>query len=168
MWGPRTTTDATPARPSADWEFLIAHHLPNRYSRTLSIRLRARSYHFCARCSGEVVGFVTTVVALGLISSAHLALLSPIGVLVLAVLPLVAWVDWISQTVGRRESSNRLRFVSGVLVGVSIAGLLSLVVLLRWELAGAGVLVVALYLGGALAVLRRTGAWRKVLAEHFP
>jgi len=151
-----------------DWEILIAHHFPNRYSRTIALRIRRRSYHFCARCSGELVGFLGLIVPFLALPSVGATFSSPFGGIVLGVFPSVPLVDWLSQTLGRRESTNGLRVASGILLGAAFGGLVGYGVTARWAYFGLGLGVLAGYLAIAAAVLYRTGVWQKVLAEHFP
>jgi uncharacterized membrane protein len=154
--------------PAPEWEYLLAHHVPGRYCRTLEVRLRGRTLHFCARCSGELVGFVAFL-GLFLASASFAALTTmPLAGVVLAVCPAPAWLDWVTQTVRSRESSNALRVTSGALLGAALGGLVAFGWHERWVLFGAGLGIVGSYLGLAMGILARTGAWRRVVAEHFP
>ncbi len=63
---------------------------------------------------------------------------------------------------------NPIRIVSGFLLGLAVSDLLALLLSESWTLFLGGILVVALYMGTILTILKVTGAWRKVLAEHFP
>jgi uncharacterized membrane protein len=151
------------------WEILLSHHLPSRYGRTFCLTLRKGiTLHLCARCTGQVVGVATYLVLLVLASARAVSVLTPSVQLLFAAAPLPAALDWLSQSLHRRESTNRLRLVSGLFLGMAWADLLTLPLLEKWPLFLGGVLVVALY-GGILAlVLKLTGGWRGVIAEHFP
>lgn len=152
----------------SDWQYLIAHHLPDRYDRTLTLRIRRQSYHFCARCTGELFGFIAMVTAfLGIPPFGNLVS-TPMAGLLLGLCPSPALVDWLTQTVGSRDSNNLLRVASGALLGVSAGGLIAYGVTHRWLFLGSGVAVLGSYLTVAVVVLYRTGAWRKVVAAHFP
>jgi len=158
-----------PTRPGpADWEYLIAHHFPGRYCRTLTVPVGARTLHFCARCTGELIGFVVVLVVFLVIPSFGAATSTPLAGVILGLCPSLAMADWLSQTVRSRESNNALRVTSGFLVGVAFAGLVGYAVSQRWLFFGLGVVVLSTYLAVAAFVLYRTGAWRKVVAEHFP
>ncbi len=87
---------------------------------------------------------------------------------VFALLPLPAALDWLAQSIGRHESTNGLRLVTGPLLGIAYADLVGLLVTQRWTLFLGGVALFALYLGLITLVLRATGAWRRVVEEHFP
>jgi uncharacterized membrane protein len=157
-------------RPEAPpWEILLSHHLPARYGRTFRLTFRHRSpLHLCARCTGQALGVATYLLILLLASARSESLLTPSVQLLFAAAPLPAALDWLSQSLQRRESTNRLRLVSGLFLGMAWTDLLALLVLERWQLFLGGVLVVALY-GAVLAlVLKLTGGWRGVIAEHFP
>jgi uncharacterized membrane protein len=162
------TSESPKVAPPPEWEYLVAHHFPDRYGRTLEVRLGERAVHFCARCSGELVGFVTFLVLF--IGSARFAgdVSTPLGGVLLGLCPTPAAVDWLTQTVRRRESGNRLRLVSGTLLGVALGGLVAFGWTHRWPEFVGGVLVFVAYIATAMVVLDRTGAWRRVLAEHFP
>jgi uncharacterized membrane protein len=151
-----------------EWEYLIAHHFPDRYGRTLEVRLGDRAVHFCARCSGELIGFVVFLACF--IASHRFAvdLSTPIGGVVLGLCPTPAALDWLTQTVRSRESGNRLRLASGTLLGAALGGLVAFGWTHRWPEFAGGILVFVAYIATAMLVLYRTGAWRRVLAEHFP
>ena len=149
-------------------EYLIAHHTPDRYSRTIVVRVRRRPYHLCARCSGQVVGFALYLAVFFVVPGGASFLLVPAALLSVALFPIPAAVDWITQALGRRESTNGLRFASGGLLGAAFAGLLALLITERWELLLGGLLLLATYLAALLVVLRVTGGWHRVLREHFP
>jgi len=153
---------------SPAWEYLLAHHFPSRYSRTIAIRFGRRSYHFCARCSGQVVGALAYLAVVLVSPSARSLLFDPRVEWVLAFFPLLAAWDWVGQAEGRRESTNPLRIVSGALLGFAALDVLALLLTGRWTSLAGAILVVAAYLGVVALALRASGAWRRVLEEHFP
>jgi len=160
--------DGHPDQTAPDWEYLIAHHFPNRYSRTLVARIGTRAFHFCARCTGELCGF-SLYLSLFL-AQPWFAMVGSTALVagILGVCPAAALIDWLTQTVRLRESTNPIRVASGALLGIAFAGLLAFAVVGNWTLFGLGLAVLGLYLVVALAVLYRTGTWRRVMAEHFP
>lgn len=83
------------------------HRLPER-----SFRVRGRQFHICARCTGLVVGGVMSPLAVTL----GPGLLLWVGSTSL----LVFMFDSAAQLVGWRNSTNRLRFVTGVLTGTFV------------------------------------------------
>lgn len=150
------------------WEFLIAHHLPARYNRTLRLPLGGRAYHFCARCTGALFGFAFVVALFAVDLPFRLFAETPLAGLLLAAGPALAATDWLEQAAGRRESNNPIRVVSGVALGGSFGGLVAFGVSQQWWLLAAGFGVLGIYLGALSVLLFRSGAWRNVLAEHFP
>ena len=160
------------AAPSSEepraWEYLLAHHLPDRYERTLRIRLGARQVRVCTRCSAQVLGVVAFVVGALLAIPAGVAWFAPSAQLVVVLAPLPAAVDWTTQAIGRRESTSPLRLLTGALLGFAFADLLSLLVLRPWWWFAIGVGFAVAYLAAIAAVLAATGTWRSILAERFP
>ena len=161
--------NSPPPRPAElGPEYLIAHHTPERYSRTLVVRARRRTYHFCARCSGQLFGFALYLALFFAVPGGSSLLLAPVPLLSVALFPMPAAGDWITQALGRRESTNPLRVASGGLLGAAFAGVLALLLTERWKLFFGGLLLLASYVTGLLLVLWLTGGWRRVLREHFP
>jgi uncharacterized membrane protein len=154
--------------PAPDWEYILAHHVPSRYSRTLAVRLRGRWYHLCARCSGQVVGALAYLVLFVLSAATRTLLFDPRVEWAFALFPLLAAVDWFTQAIGPRESTNGLRLLSGALLGFAAFDVLALLLTGRWFLLAGALLIVAVYLAGLALALRITGAWRRVLEEHLP
>ncbi|MFX0097755.1 MAG: DUF2085 domain-containing protein [Candidatus Hodarchaeota archaeon] len=99
------------------WLVFFAHHTPDKFHRCLRIQIRGRKLYLCARCTGMLSGIYAAVFLLPLLQS----LVSPITAwIMLIAFPLPAIVDWLSQYGGKRESNNRIRVVSGFLLGSSI------------------------------------------------
>jgi uncharacterized membrane protein len=156
-----------PPDPPA-WEILVSHHLPRRYARTFSIHFPRGTVHLCARCSGQALGIVAYVVLFVASRLATSSLFEPLPQLVIALAPLPAALDWVSQSMGGRESTNLVRAVTGAMLGFALSDVLALLAFGKWNLFGAAVIVFALYVGALLLTLLATGAWRRVLGEHFP
>lgn len=150
------------------WEYLVSHHLPSRFNRTLRVRLGGRTVHLCARCSGQGLGVLAWLVVLLACLAGHLPLFAVRVQCVVAFFPLLPAWDWVTQSAGRRESNNSLRLVSGTLLGFAFTDLVATLLLGRWTLFIGGVLILAAYLVALMAILRWSGAWRRVLQEHFP
>ncbi len=167
--GPPTTRQFVSARaePPA-WEYLLSHHAPDRLSRTIPVRVGLRLVHFCARCSGQVLGAVGWLGIYFAARAVPFALFSPLGQILFAVLPMPAAWDWISQTVQKRESTNPRRLLSGLLLGAALADALALLATWHLLLVLGAVVVFAAYAMVLAAILRVTGAWREVLERHFP
>jgi uncharacterized membrane protein len=151
-----------------DWEILIAHHFPNRYRRTLELRIGELSYHFCARCSGQLLGFLT-ILSLFLVSPSFGILLSaPISAVTLGVGPSLPTADWLTQTVRSRESNNYLRVVTGITLGAAFGGLVVYGLSQHWLLFLSSLAMLGFYTAFTSLVLYRTGSLRGVVADHFP
>lgn len=130
--------------------------------------MRGRSLRLCARCTGQVVGILTGLTVLGISEVLRFPVFSFVVQSIASLLPLLAAWDWTSQSLGRRESTNSLRLVSGTLLGIAFIDLLGLLVFRQFEMFLGGLLILALYVAGIAIILRVTGAWRRVLEEHFP
>lgn len=150
------------------WAYLLAHHAPERYRRTFAVSVRSRTLHLCARCSGQLLGFGALLAVFFGVPVASSSLSVPWVLVAFASLPAPAAFDWLLQSTGRRESTNGIRFVTGTLLGVAFGGLIALLISRDWVYFLGGVLVLAGYFLGLLTALRYTGAWRRVLQEHFP
>ena len=150
------------------WEYLVSHHLPSRFSRTLRVRFGSRIIHFCARCSGQGLGVLVWLAVLFGSLATHVPLFDARVQAPVALLPLVPAWDWVTQSVGRRESRNSVRIASGLLLGFAFADLLATIVSRHWILFVGGVLILTAYVVALTVILRLTGAWRHVLVEHFP
>ncbi len=150
------------------WAYLLAHHAPERYRRTFAVRFRTRTLHLCSRCSGQLLGFVALLTVLFAVPGAASSLTVPWVLVAFASLPAPSAIDWLLQSTGRHESTNAVRLVTGALLGAAFGGLIALLVARDWVYLLGGVAVLAGYFGGLLVTLRYTGAWRRVLQEHFP
>lgn len=87
---------------------------------------------------------------------------------VFAFAPAPAAIDWLAQSLGRRESTTRSRLISGTLLGAGFADAAALLITQRWILVLGALGIYAGYVLLLLSILRWTGAWRAVIAEHFP
>ena len=150
------------------WEFLLSHHVPTRYGRTLRLAVGRRTIRLCARCTGQTVGALTFLLLCLTSVPLRSSLLLPTVQVLFDSAPLLAAFDWLTQSLGERESTNSLRVLSGFLLGMSFADVLYLLLAGKWSLFLAAVFVVALYVAALGVVLKVTGAWRYVLEEHFP
>lgn len=155
-----------PREPS--WGYLISHHFPGRYARTVSITIGRTRLRFCTRCSGQVLGALGFFVLVAAVGEVSAGLATVPAQLLVASLPVVAAVDWVTQALGRRESTGPIRGVSGALLGITLADALWLLVTRRWAFFGGAVAVFALYVVGVSVALYAGGGWRRVVEEHFP
>lgn len=162
-----TGTSGAGAEPPR-WEFLLSHHLPTRYARTLGFPVGGRTVHLCARCTGQAIGVLTLLLLYLASDPLRTSLFLPAIQILFAFAPLPSAFDWLTQSLGQRESTNGVRVLSGILLGLSFADVLIVLLAGQVQLLLVLVFVVALYVGSLALVLRVTGGWRRVLEEHFP
>ena len=88
----------------------------------LTLRILGMELRLCARCSGYVAGFLTLTVLLNLFEFRlfhSLTVQSQLFICLLLVVPLAS--DWLTQSWGLRNSNNRLRLLTGAILGVGVA-----------------------------------------------
>lgn len=96
------------------WRLLAHNHW-------YSIDLFGHEIRLCARCSGYVLGFISTFLIsklLGLNPLKYLDIRFQILVSFLLLIPLAT--DWVTQSWGYRESNNKIRLITGLLMGLNI------------------------------------------------
>lgn len=91
--------------------YLLSHHLPSEYHRCYSPAIAGRRVHICARCLGIYPGIVAGFLAYFFLFRDY----SP--VLLVAILPLPALLDWSVTTFTGRDGSNIVRTATGVALG---------------------------------------------------
>jgi uncharacterized membrane protein len=76
----------------------------------------------CARCSGYLVGFLSFT-ALGGVAGLPAFRTLPFQhqLLICAILTAPTAVDWLTQSLGLRESNNALRFITGASLGAVVS-----------------------------------------------
>ncbi|SNZ06044.1 Uncharacterized membrane protein [Natronoarchaeum philippinense] len=114
--------------------YLLSHHRPAEYHRCYSPELRGRRIHVCARCLGIYPGIVVGM--LGYV-------LGPwrgTAVLLAAILPLPALVDWTLTTFRESDGHNFVRTATGALLGCGYGlGLAALVLGANVRVLGIGI-----------------------------
>lgn len=143
---------------------LLAHHETENLRRTIHTRFLGKDYYLCSRCTGKYSGILAVFVSflLGLHIPAWLHLL------IMASFPLPSTIDWLTQSIGVRESKNWIRVVTGHLLGIAwgllflslIRGMLSLLLY--------GVLILATYLASILMFCRFSLAARVLASPLDP
>ncbi|PCR89871.1 DUF2085 domain-containing protein [Natrinema ejinorense] len=101
--------------------FALAHHLPSERYRCYSPVLFGRRVHLCARCLGIYPGLLA-----GFLSQ-FLVLREANALLVVALFPLPALIDWAVTTFRDRRGYNGVRTATGALLGYGYGCGLSLV-----------------------------------------
>jgi uncharacterized membrane protein len=159
---------APPRRPPTAVEFLLSHHLPERFDRTVSLPGSGGSVRLCARCTGQGAGAVAVLLVVALGGIARGPLFSPEVQVWFAIAPLAAAVDWVRQAVLGAESTTPRRMITGALLGAALLDTAILALSERWFELAIAVGVFLLYALAIMAILVSSGAWRTVLSEHFP
>ena len=103
---------------------IVSHHPPERLHRTIHIGLKRKSIHLCSRCTGTVLG----IIAIFAVNTFGLKFPIEFYLPLISLLPLVATIDWFTQSAKLRESKNWLRVSSGFLLGNSEALVLLLII----------------------------------------
>jgi len=94
------------------WSMLLSHHPPCDYDHTLTVA----GVRICARCAGIALGAV--VFTLLLVAFPYLHQSMPLWLPF--VLPFPAVVDFTTHELGWWKSSNVVRWISGVLMGIAL------------------------------------------------
>ncbi|HAX72763.1 MAG TPA: hypothetical protein DCY20_04505 [Firmicutes bacterium] len=84
----------------------LCHKMPQR-----SFFYKGKQFPICARCTGILVGYGIGILYICLIHKTHLVY--ELGLMI----PIA--IDGIGQYLGRWESTNTRRFVTGVLAGIA-------------------------------------------------
>lgn len=88
----------------------------------LTLSLFGRELRLCARCSGYAAGFLLLT---GVSRSIGIPFFHSLGeltqILISFALLLPMAVDWVTQSWGLRESNNRLRVLTGAVLGMGVA-----------------------------------------------
>lgn len=111
-----------------NWRYLLfllaSHHPKEKLHRTIRIGFRGKNIYLCSRCTGIALGmaafFASNTFGLTFPAALYLPLIS--------LLPLMAVVDWFTQSAKFRESKTRIRLISGFLLGSSQALFLLLLI----------------------------------------
>jgi uncharacterized membrane protein len=143
---------------------LTAHHPPDQLHRTFHVRVGQRSLYLCTRCLGQWLGFLLSIAwALVLMNGES----SPVvDLLILALLPLPVALDWSTQTLGYRESSNLVRIITGFLYGVALGLFAAHLFHRNWLMVGSGALVFLVYFLVFCFVISRPGIAAAYLAPY--
>jgi len=92
--------------------YLICHRLPDR-----SFKIKGKYFPICSRCTGlylSAISFYIYAMFTVIIYNSNMIILA-----ILLAIPIL--VDGFTQLVGVRESNNKLRFITGLCGGLSLA-----------------------------------------------
>jgi uncharacterized membrane protein len=100
-------------------QMLLSHHPPSMYGHCLRLTFRGRSLYFCARCTGMYGGLAIGIVALLLLPIT----LEPswLWFLVALAIGFSTVIDWMSQRLTPRKTTNFVRATTGFMSGLSLA-----------------------------------------------
>ena len=101
------------------WRLLAHQHW-------ITLRLFKREVRLCARCTGYAIGLLAYLpIRSSPILSLFYTLELPFQLLLCSLFSTPLMFDWITQSWGWRESNNRLRLVTGAIMGLGVALFLS-------------------------------------------
>lgn len=145
-----------------DWHLLLflllSHHPPEKLNRAIRLPFRGKNIYLCARCTGQLSGILSLLIAwfLGFEFPAWLYL--PL----IAILPLSGVIDWVTQSCKLRESRNTIRVSTGFLLGVT-KGLYLLMLVKGWFY----MLLLAFAIGGVYVLSICLVAWKTKLLDSY-
>ena len=96
------------------WRLLAHNHW-------FTIRVLGGEVRLCARCSGYAAGLLASMAlynSIGFPPFQSISLNLQFLIILLTILPLA--LDWITQSWGWRESNNRLRLLTGAILGTGV------------------------------------------------
>ena len=103
---------------------MLSHHPPSLFGHCLRVSFRGRSLYLCSRCSGIYSGLGLGIVLLFLMAFPREP--SWLWFFLALAVGFSTIVDWISQRLTPRKTTNMVRAASGFLSGVSLGMILYL------------------------------------------
>lgn len=107
---------------SETFKYALSHHEPTEYYKCFHLKIKGNDIYICSRCLGVYIGILS-----GLILGLSLFLDPLISLIIMAIFPLLALLDWALSTFTSYKSHNFVRFISGVLLGTAYSSGLLLV-----------------------------------------
>ncbi len=143
---------------------LISHHPPSQYGHCLRVSVRGRSIYFCARCTGLYGGLALGVAGIFLLN----LVLEPswLWFMVALALGFTTVVDWMTQRIARRKTTNHIRFITGVGSGLGLA-IVFLLSNLVFMLITLGVMIASVGLVTFLESKLKTVTEKETLPDNF-
>ena len=132
---------------------MTSHHPPCQLNRTWEVNVFSHKIYICTRCFGQYLGIFLSL--LFLLTSDFVLKGTLREFLLLCILPFPVIIDWLSQTLGFRESSNVIRIISGFIFGINLG------ILIHFFLNGITLMFITLmviyvvYAGFVIVLLRR-------------
>ena len=106
------------------------------FEHTFRISVRGRDYYFCARCTGiysSFFSFLLVGIILGY-SVIQNRIDGYVSLLLSIILVLPLLIDWGTQKLRLRESTNPLRFITGFIFGIGFWFVQFTILIFFWEL----------------------------------
>lgn len=91
--------------------YILSHHTPKGWYRCYSLEILTYNVHICSRCIGIYLGIFAGV------STFFLTTISIHQPIIIALLPLPAFLDWVITTFTDRTGFNIVRSGTGFLLG---------------------------------------------------
>lgn len=96
------------------FKYVLSHHEPAEYYKCFHWRITGNDLYVCSRCLGVYIGIISCL-AFGVSK-----FLSPLlSIIILAIFPSLALLDWALSTFTGSKGHNLIRFTSGLLLGVA-------------------------------------------------
>jgi uncharacterized membrane protein len=141
---------------------LLSHHPPSMYGHCLRLSIMGRSLYFCGRCSGIYGGL-----GLGLLFLFIFQIqLTPdwFWFFVAVVFGFTTVIDWMSQRLTPRKTTNFVRASTGFLSGLGLA-IIFYLGNLAYMLVALGVMIASIGIVGFVENRRRTAYYNEIQAE---
>ena len=102
---------------------LLSHHPPSHFGHCLRLSFRGRSVYFCSRCTGIYGGLA---IGVGVMALAGISLGTTweetwLWFLIALALGFSTVIDWVSQRLTSRKTTNFVRISTGLLSGLGLA-----------------------------------------------
>jgi uncharacterized membrane protein len=145
-------TDELQITPSVFF-LVTSHHPPCQLNRTWRFNIFGHKVYICTRCLGQNSAIVFSLLSI-LVFGFRVDSISA-AILFFGILPFPATIDWLTQTMGWRESINAIRITTGFLYGVSIGICLGCILTFNLKALLFAVIFYPVYLLVVLGILRR-------------
>jgi uncharacterized membrane protein len=137
---------------------LLSHHEPKNLHRTIHVRLLGKDFYFCSRCTGKYSGVLLVFV----LFLAGFRIPAWLNLCIIALFPLPATIDWLTQTIRMRESKTWIRIITGFLLGNAWAILLLSLISGMLLIFFYGIVILAVYASSIGIVV-----WKSKILENI-
>lgn len=103
------------------YELFLTHHPIYESDHTFHLKFGRTYFYFCSRCSGVLIGAITSAFFIELILNIfNFTFNAELAVLLCIILPIPSVIDWGTQSFGFRTSNTRLRLFTGFFLGMGL------------------------------------------------